>query len=116
MTRTGRAKARPVPYTVDCTVEHSGGTMRARNRRQRPQRPHLQGDTANARFERAVEESFAFLVRHYGFHQEECHTRDSEAWIMYSKREARIIVARDHASGCKVTLAGPRSADILDSE
>ena len=90
--------------------------MRALNRRQRPQRPHLHGDTANARFERAVEESFAFLVRHYGFHQEECHTRDSEAWIVYMKGETRVIVSREHVSGCKVTLVGPASAELLDSE
>ena len=81
------------------------------NRRQW-QRPQLPGDTANARFERAVRDSFAFLVRHYGFRPEQCHTRDSEAWMMYSKREARVIVSRDHASGCKVTLVGPPSADF----
>jgi len=85
------------------------------NRRQR-QRPQLPGDTANARFERTVRESFAFLVRHYGFRPEQCHTRDSEAWMMYSTREARVTVSRDHASGCKVTLTGPTPAGILRSD
>lgn len=80
------------------------------------QRRYLQGNTANARFERAVEASFAFLVRHYGFRSPECHAGDSEAWVVYMNRQVRVTVSRKHASGCTVSLEGPRFLDILRSD